>query len=113
MIAYNVLNLVPDAVKHALDEDTLNYLQGIAENTSDLEALRDAIEPFLVDAGMSDSDLTSLFAKLSVDVPAEPSSSSEPVPLPDTAKFTPTPIAPASNPIPASRPRSTSASKKA
>ncbi|KAI9475069.1 hypothetical protein LPJ78_004558 [Coemansia sp. RSA 989] len=111
MTAYNVvLNLVPDAVKHALDQDTLDYLQGIIEDTPDPEALRDAIEPFLVDAGMSDSDLAGLFAKLSVDTPAEPSISSEPVPLPDAAK--PAPIAPIiSTASASSRLRSASASK--
>ncbi|KAJ2456237.1 hypothetical protein EV183_000164 [Coemansia sp. RSA 2336] len=113
MVAYNVvLNLVPDAVKHTLDQDTLDYLQGVIEDTSDPEALRDAIEPFLVDAGMSDSDLAGLFNKLSVDTPAEPSTSSKPVLLPDAAK--PTPIAPVACTTPAStRPRSASASKKA
>ncbi|KAJ2653562.1 hypothetical protein IWW40_000256 [Coemansia sp. RSA 1250] len=111
MTAYNVvLNLVPDAVKHALDQDTLDYLQGIIEDTPDPEALRDAIEPFLVDAGMSDSDLAGLFAKLSVDTPAEPSISSEPVPLPDAAKAAP--IAPViSTASASSRLRSASASK--
>ncbi|KAJ1740851.1 hypothetical protein IWW42_000083 [Coemansia sp. RSA 1085] len=111
MAAYNVvLNLVPDAVKHALDQDTLDYLQGIIEDTPDPEALRDAIEPFLVDAGMSDSDLAGLFAKLSVDTPAEPSISSEPVPLPDAAKTAP--IAPViSTASASSRLRSASASK--
>ncbi|KAJ2363813.1 hypothetical protein H4S01_004100 [Coemansia sp. RSA 2610] len=121
----SLLQVVPDAVKGALDQDTLDYLEGIVEESGDPATLRDAAEPFLADAGMSDDDLNAMFARLSVNAdaaPSEPAASSGPVRLPDAvtaapmSAATPTPIAS----VPArtaaagsqSRPRSSSGSKK-
>ncbi|KAJ1960650.1 hypothetical protein GGI12_003689, partial [Dipsacomyces acuminosporus] len=64
----NLLALTPDAVKQSLDQDTLDYLGGLLEeaDASDPSSVREAAEPFLVDAGMPQSELDSLFARLCV-----------------------------------------------
>ncbi|KAJ2030378.1 hypothetical protein IWW57_001220, partial [Coemansia sp. S610] len=64
----DLLAAVPVAVRAAIDDDTVEYLTSVVEaaDASDATALRDAAEPFLTDAGMSDAELEAIFAKLSV-----------------------------------------------
>ncbi|KAJ2625969.1 hypothetical protein GGI25_000336 [Coemansia spiralis] len=61
-----LLDAVPAAVKAALDQDTVDYLSGLIEEDPDPSALRDAAEPFLIDAGMKDTEIDSIFTKLSI-----------------------------------------------
>ncbi|KAJ2614696.1 hypothetical protein GGH99_005108 [Coemansia sp. RSA 1285] len=61
-----LLEAAPVAVQEALDQDTVDYLNSLIEEDSSPEALRDATEPFLADAGMSDADIDAMFAKLSI-----------------------------------------------
>ncbi|KAJ1722735.1 hypothetical protein LPJ53_002872 [Coemansia erecta] len=69
MVSIDVLlAVVPEAVKGALDQDTLEYLGSMIADESDPTAIRDAAEPFLADAGMSEGDIDELFSKLSLDV---------------------------------------------
>ncbi|KAJ2860872.1 hypothetical protein FB639_005572, partial [Coemansia asiatica] len=75
------LEIVPDAIKDAMDQDTLEYLGDMIADESDPAAIREATEPFLVDAGMSENELDSMFSNLNIDATnkgkaAESSSSS-------------------------------------
>ncbi|KAJ2345742.1 hypothetical protein GGF43_005142, partial [Coemansia sp. RSA 2618] len=130
-----LMRVVPDAVKDALDQDTLDYLQSTIEESPDPVTLRDAAEPFLADAGMSEGDLDAMFAQLAIDSSkgavrsSEPDAASGPVLLPDAIKAAPMAVPeprPARNAAVVSvtaaaaaasssqaRPRSSSASKKA
>ncbi|KAJ1667122.1 hypothetical protein IW140_001624 [Coemansia sp. RSA 1813] len=60
------LEAAPVAVRDALDQDTVDYLNGLIEEDPNPATLRDAAEPFLVDAGMSDADIDAIFTKLSI-----------------------------------------------
>ncbi|KAJ2005433.1 hypothetical protein GGI04_002252 [Coemansia thaxteri] len=78
-----LLAAAPASVRAALDQDTLDYLASVAEADADAAALREAAEPFLLDAGMSDSELEALFAKLNVGADSgQPSQSQKPQPAP-------------------------------
>ncbi|KAJ2457505.1 hypothetical protein GGF42_002632, partial [Coemansia sp. RSA 2424] len=102
----DLLAAVPATVRAAIDEDTLEYLTGVVEaaDASDPTALRDAAEPFLTDAGMSDAELEAMFAKLSVTsdtgTVAVAAASKGPVLLPSTSRPQPlpAPVAAASAP---------------
>ncbi|KAJ2500489.1 hypothetical protein GGI11_007872, partial [Coemansia sp. RSA 2049] len=61
-----LLEAAPVTVQEALDQDTVDYLNSLIEEDSSPEALRDATEPFLADAGMSNADIDAMFAKLSI-----------------------------------------------
>ncbi|KAJ2551586.1 hypothetical protein EV175_003635 [Coemansia sp. RSA 1933] len=61
-----LLEAAPVAVQEALDQDTVDYLSSLIEEDPNPAALRDAAEPFLADAGMSDADIDAMFAKLSI-----------------------------------------------
>ncbi|KAJ2910700.1 hypothetical protein GGI21_000605 [Coemansia aciculifera] len=101
-----LLAAVSDTVRAAIDEDTVEYLTSVVEaaDASDPTALRDAAEPFLTDAGMSDTELEALFAKLNVagDTDAVVAASKGPVLLPNASKpqALPAPIAAAQAPAP-------------
>ncbi|KAJ1934194.1 hypothetical protein FBU59_005778, partial [Linderina macrospora] len=77
-----LLAAAPEAVKQSLNSDTLEYLANLLGDTdqSDPAAARDAIEPFLLDAGIEDSELDALFEKLSINAPTP----AKPVPEPTT-----------------------------
>ncbi|KAJ2024060.1 hypothetical protein H4S03_009193, partial [Coemansia sp. S3946] len=64
----DLLAAIPVAVRAGIDDDTIEYLTSVVEaaDAGDTTALRDAAEPFLTDAGMSDAELEAMFAKLSV-----------------------------------------------
>ncbi|KAJ1728730.1 hypothetical protein LPJ61_003879 [Coemansia biformis] len=62
----SLLAALPAAARDALDQDTVDYLRSIVDESSDPAALRDAAEPFLADAGMDEAALAAVFAKLSV-----------------------------------------------
>ncbi|KAJ1669997.1 hypothetical protein GGF38_001835, partial [Coemansia sp. RSA 25] len=102
----DLLAAVPATVHAAIDEDTLEYLTGVVEaaDASDPTALRDAAEPFLTDAGMSDAELEAMFAKLSVTSDtgtAAAAASKGPVLLPSTSRPQPLPAPVAAAPAPA------------
>ncbi|KAJ2384443.1 hypothetical protein GGI23_006928, partial [Coemansia sp. RSA 2559] len=61
-----LLEAAPAAVQESLDQDTVDYLNSLIEEDPNPETLRDAAEPFLADAGMSDADIDAMFAGLSV-----------------------------------------------
>ncbi|KAJ1944226.1 hypothetical protein GGF37_002293, partial [Kickxella alabastrina] len=61
-----LLAAAPDSVKNALDQDTLDYLGSMIADESDPAVLREAAEPFFMDAGMSESELDAMFAGLSI-----------------------------------------------
>ncbi|KAJ1906785.1 hypothetical protein LPJ81_001156 [Coemansia sp. IMI 209127] len=61
-----LLEAAPAAVQETLDQDTVDYLSSLIEEDPNPATLRDAAEPFLADAGMSDADIDAMFAKLSV-----------------------------------------------
>ncbi|KAJ2080808.1 hypothetical protein H4R24_002812 [Coemansia sp. RSA 988] len=89
------LAAVPASVRDSLDQDTREYLSSVLEADSDADALREAAEPFLTDAGMDEAGLAAVFSKLSVDstnVPTEPpisnAAASRPVLLPKKGKPT-------------------------
>ncbi|KAJ2727042.1 hypothetical protein GGI07_000160 [Coemansia sp. Benny D115] len=60
-----LLAVLPEPIKRSLDQDTVDYLGGMIADESDLEAVREAAEPFLTDAGMSEEELSAAFSKLS------------------------------------------------
>ncbi|KAJ2747083.1 hypothetical protein GGI20_000788 [Coemansia sp. BCRC 34301] len=104
----DLLAAVPAPIRAAIDEDTVEYLSGvIAEaDASDSTALRDAAEPFLTDAGMSDAELEAMFAKLSVASNAAVAAgaatvSKGPVLLPHTSRPQPLPAPVVAAPVPA------------
>ncbi|KAJ2449520.1 hypothetical protein GGF42_004748 [Coemansia sp. RSA 2424] len=102
----DLLAAVPATVRAAIDEDTLGYLTGVVEaaDASDPTALRDAAEPFLTDAGMSDAELEAMFAKLSVTsdtgTAVAAAASKGPVLLPSTSRPQPLPVPVAAAPAP-------------
>ncbi|CAG8572216.1 2439_t:CDS:2 [Funneliformis caledonium] len=49
----------------AFDDDTKEYITGILSDIEDVDSLREATEQFLIDAGMNESDLDSLYGSLS------------------------------------------------
>ncbi len=46
------------------DDDTKEYITSILSDIEDADSLRRATEPFLIDAGMEESDLDSLYENL-------------------------------------------------
>lgn len=67
LILEKLLATLPKAARDSLDQDTLEYLGGIAEEDgADYDSLRDAAEPFLSDAGMTEQELDSMFSKLAI-----------------------------------------------
>ncbi|KAI8323935.1 P-loop containing nucleoside triphosphate hydrolase protein [Martensiomyces pterosporus] len=86
----NLLAVTPDAIKQSFDQDTLDYLGGLLEDTdsSDPASLREAAEPFLADAGMAGDELDALFAKLAVgSTEAAAGDAGGPAVLPDAGKL--------------------------
>ncbi|KAJ2774524.1 hypothetical protein IWQ57_000781 [Coemansia nantahalensis] len=110
-----LLAALPAAARDALDQDAIDYLRSVADEDADPEALRDAAEPFLADAGLDDAALAAVFGKLSVGQPAadvaKAAAPSGPVRLPAAAaaecapKAPPAPVlAPAPVPSPQKAP---------
>ncbi|KAJ2705206.1 hypothetical protein FB645_002604 [Coemansia sp. IMI 203386] len=67
MVSINVLlAVVPNAIKDAMDKDALEYLGEVIADETDSAAVREAAEPFLVDAGMTESELDSMFSRLNL-----------------------------------------------
>ncbi|KAJ2093970.1 hypothetical protein GGI09_005663 [Coemansia sp. S100] len=108
----DLLAAIPVAVCAGIDDDTIEYLTSVVEaaDADDTTALRDAAEPFLTDAGMSDAELEAMFAKLSVSSDASSTvaaASTGPVLLPSASRPQPLLVpavsaaAPASAPTPA------------
>ncbi|KAJ2594529.1 hypothetical protein GGF39_004173, partial [Coemansia sp. RSA 1721] len=67
MVSINaLLAVVPNAIKDAMDKDALEYLGEVIADETDSAAVREAAEPFLVDAGMTESELDSMFSRLNL-----------------------------------------------
>lgn len=64
------------AFKLAIDEDTLEYINGILEDLTDLDSVREATEQFLQDAIDDQSVLDRFYATLKLDS-ATPSTQAE------------------------------------
>ncbi|KAJ2838359.1 hypothetical protein FBU31_000936 [Coemansia sp. 'formosensis'] len=98
----DLLASIPVAVRAAIDDDTVEYLTSVVEaaDAGDATALRDAAEPFLTDAGMSDAELEAVFAQLSVGSSASSSAAASkgPVLLPSANRPQPLPAAAAPAP---------------
>ncbi|KAJ2079490.1 hypothetical protein GGI09_007895, partial [Coemansia sp. S100] len=105
----DLLAAIPVAVRAGIDDDTIEYLTSVVEaaDAGDTTALRDAAEPFLTDAGMSDAELEAMFAKLSVSSDASSpvaAASTGPVLLPSANRPQPLPVPAVSAPAPALTP---------
>ncbi|KAJ2713629.1 hypothetical protein H4R19_002151 [Coemansia spiralis] len=117
-----LLAALPAAARDALDQDTVDYLRSTVDEGADPEALRDAAEPFLADAGLDDAALAAVFAKLSVGPSAADSGDAKgaapsgPVPLPAVRAAEPAPkglLTPVPVPVPAPSPQKAPESRPA